>query len=80
MNLLNNFTPNYLNKLNAVTNASVNFSAQPCRATAIVLTEAKIELEKVEYNNLKFTPEFLAAERKQTIADIRECMVNIINN
>ena len=78
--MLSNFTPNYLNKLNAVTRASVNFSAQPCRATAIVLTEAKIALEKVEYSSLKFTSEFLDAEREQTIADIRECMVNIINN
>ena len=78
--MLSNFTQNYLNKLNAVTNASVNFEAQPCRATAIVLTEAKIELEKVEIPSLKFTPEFRLAEKNKTIASIRECMVNIINN
>tara|TARA_R110000796_G_scaffold120506_2_gene234655 strand:+ start:1499 stop:1750 length:252 start_codon:yes stop_codon:yes gene_type:complete len=79
-NQLLNFTENYKNKLNAVTNASINFSVKPSRATALTLTRAKIELEKVEYNSLKFTPEFLAAKKKQTISDITMCMKNIIAN
>ena len=47
MNLLNNFSPNYLRALNAVTNASVNFSVEPTIEMAIILNEAKIALEKL---------------------------------
>tara|TARA_R110000787_G_scaffold81511_5_gene176713 strand:- start:40 stop:294 length:255 start_codon:yes stop_codon:yes gene_type:complete len=76
MNKLNNFTPNYLKALNVVTNASVNFGANPCKATAIVLTEAKIALEKLEYNNLKFTLEFRQAEHQATVDSLMECLVD----
>jgi|TARA_R110000744_G_scaffold128029_1_gene235034 hypothetical protein len=76
MNLLNNFTPNYLKALNAVTNASVNFSVQPCKEMAIILTEAKIALEKLEVNVLKFTLEYRQAKQQATVNSLVECLVD----
>jgi hypothetical protein len=54
MNLLNNFTPTYLKALNAVTNASVNYSVESTTEMRNILTEATIALEKLEVNKLKF--------------------------
>jgi len=47
MNLLNNFTPTYLKALNAVTNASVNYSVESTIEMRNILTEATIALEKL---------------------------------
>ena len=74
MNLLTNYTPNYLKALNAVTNASINFSVEPCRKMAIILTEAKIELEKLEVNVLKFTLEYRQAKQQATVNSLVECL------
>ena len=76
MNLLNNFTPNYLKALNVVTNASVNFSVQPCKEMAIILTEAKIALEKLEPNQLKYTLEYRQAKQQATVDSLVGCLVD----
>tara|TARA_R110000737_G_scaffold2749_1_gene7544 strand:+ start:8239 stop:8469 length:231 start_codon:yes stop_codon:yes gene_type:complete len=70
------YKQDYLTKLNAVTNASVNFSAQPSRATAIILTEAKIALEKLEPNHLKYTLEYRQAKQQATVNSLVECLVD----
>jgi hypothetical protein len=75
------YTQNYLNSKSKVNKLELIFKNNPCKNTAVPLSQSRVELEKIESNHsLKFTPEFLAAEKNQTISDIRECMVNIINN
>ena len=73
------YTQNYLDAVLKVDKLELIFKNNPCKNTAKPLSQSRVELEKLSYNNLKFTPEFRLAEKNATIASIRECMVNIIN-
>ena len=74
------YSQNFLKAKSKVNKLELIFKNNPCKNTAAPLSQARVELEKVSSRIEKHTVEFLTAEKKQTISDIKECMVNIINN
>ena len=74
------YTEIFLNAQNKVTELETTFNNNPCRNTAKPLAAARVELTEVSYNNIKYTAEFRLAKKNQLISDLKECMINIINN
>jgi hypothetical protein len=73
------YTEKFLNSQSKVNKLEVAFNNEPCRDTAKPLSAARVELEKISYNET-YTIEFRLAKTNDTIASIRECMINVINN
>ena len=70
------YTKNYLDAVSKVEKLELIFKNNPCKNTAKPLSQSRVELEKLSYNNLKFTPEFRKARQQECVNSLVECLVD----